>query len=171
METDEVPEGQVRLDAVAPDESAGAEQPATLAEALGDDGPGIAEEISAELSAEQPTRRSDDDETPSGADPGAEEVAIHQFEKIEGGERRGAMADLAVLSELEVTVSARLGSTQVLLRDLLSASIGSIIQLDRRVGEPVELTANGAVIAHGEIVTVDSSFGLRITSLVAEDRR
>ncbi len=170
MDSNEAPESSVVDSPIAPDEPPETGQAATLAEALGEDGPGLLDEISAEL-ADEPARRAEDDVSAPVADTGANDVAIHQFDKIEGSERRGAMADLAVLSELEVVVSARLGSTQVLLRDLLSASVGSIIQLDRRVGEPVELTANGAVIAHGEIVTVDSSFGLRITSLVAQDRR
>ncbi|BDI32764.1 hypothetical protein CCAX7_48150 [Capsulimonas corticalis] len=65
---------------------------------------------------------------------------------------------------LEVTVE--LGRTQLLIRDILDLSAGSIIELDKIAGEPVDLYANGLLVARGEVIVIDDNFGVRVTEII-----
>lgn len=70
---------------------------------------------------------------------------------------------------LEVTVE--LGRTRLLIRDILDLGAGSIIELDKIAGEPVDLYANGLLVARGEVVVIDDNFGVRVTEIItAADR-
>ena len=70
---------------------------------------------------------------------------------------------------LEVTVE--LGRTRLLIRDIMDLSAGSIIELDKIAGEPVDLFANGLLVARGEVIVIDDNFGVRITEIItARDR-
>ena len=71
---------------------------------------------------------------------------------------------------LEVTVE--LGRTRLLIRDILDLGAGSIIELDKIAGEPVDLFANGLLVARGEVVVIDDNFGVRVTEIItAADRK
>jgi flagellar motor switch protein FliN/FliY len=71
---------------------------------------------------------------------------------------------------LEITVE--LGRTRMLIKDILELTSGSIIELEKIAGEPVDLLANGLLIARGEVVVVEDSFGVRITQVItAADRK
>jgi flagellar motor switch protein FliN len=70
---------------------------------------------------------------------------------------------------LEVTVE--LGRTRLLIRDILDLAAGSIIELDKIAGEPVDLFANGMLVARGEVIVIDDNFGVRVTEIItAKDR-
>ncbi|MDR3707095.1 MAG: flagellar motor switch protein FliN [Capsulimonadaceae bacterium] len=70
---------------------------------------------------------------------------------------------------LEITVE--LGRTKLLIRDILELGVGSIIELEKMAGEPVDLLANGLLIARGEVVVIEDNFGVRITEIItAADR-
>ena len=70
---------------------------------------------------------------------------------------------------LEVTVE--LGRTRLLIRDIMDLSAGSIIELDKIAGEPVDLFANGLLVARGEVIVIDDNFGVRVTEIItARDR-
>jgi flagellar motor switch protein FliN len=73
---------------------------------------------------------------------------------------------LARLAAVEVRTAVELGATELLVRDLAALGPGSILQLDRLVGEPADLTVNGRLFARGDVVVVDDHLGLRITELV-----
>ena len=77
--------------------------------------------------------------------------------------------DLIMDVPLEITVV--LGRTKKNIRDVLSFSTGSLIQLDKLADEPVEILVNGKKVAYGEVVVVDESFGVRITSIVSSKER
>jgi len=70
-----------------------------------------------------------------------------------------------VFNRIPVTVSVELGRCQVSLKDVFELSDGAIVELDRLVGEPLDLVVNGQVIAQGEVVAVDNNYGLRITAI------
>ncbi len=65
---------------------------------------------------------------------------------------------------LEVTVE--LGRTRLLIRDIMDLSAGSIIELDKIAGEPVDLFANGMLVARGEVIVIDDNFGVRVTEII-----
>jgi flagellar motor switch protein FliN/FliY len=71
------------------------------------------------------------------------------------------------LLDVEMNVTVRFGSTQVPLRDVANFGVGSMIELDRTVDEPVELLVNNAPFARGEVVVVDGYYGVRVSELVS----
>jgi flagellar motor switch protein FliN/FliY len=68
-------------------------------------------------------------------------------------------------------VTLRFGERQLLLRDVLELSPGSVVELDRHVKEPAELLVTGRVVARGEVVIVDGNYGLRITEVAPASTR
>ena len=76
----------------------------------------------------------------------------------------GSPLDLLLDVQLEATIC--FGERQLLLRDMLSAGPGSLIELDRELQEPADLLVAGRLIARGEVVVVNGHFGLRVTELV-----
>jgi flagellar motor switch protein FliN/FliY len=78
---------------------------------------------------------------------------------------------LDLLSGVTVRLSVEVGSTFITLAELAELDIGSVVTLDRQVHEPLDICANGAPIARGEIVATDGRYGIRITELVAGNGR
>jgi flagellar motor switch protein FliM len=70
------------------------------------------------------------------------------------------------LAEAGITISVELGKTSKPVRDILSLKEGSIVELDKLAGEPVDIKANGVLIAKGEVVVIDENFGVRVTEIV-----
>ncbi|MFA4966696.1 MAG: flagellar motor switch protein FliN [Candidatus Margulisiibacteriota bacterium] len=81
-------------------------------------------------------------------------------------EGRGVQISEKALSEIPIQVSVELGHASMTLRDIVELAEGSIIELDRLAGEPLDLKVGGQVIAQGEVVAVDDNYGLRITNLL-----
>ena len=81
---------------------------------------------------------------------------------------QGQELPLDVFSNIPVNMSAELGRTEISLKEVYELTEGSIIELDRMVGEPLDLVVNGQIIAQGEVVAIDNNYGLRITSVVSK---
>jgi len=75
-------------------------------------------------------------------------------------------ANLGLVLDVELSVMLRFGERQLSLREILDLKCGSVIELDRRVDEPVELLLDGRVIARGEAAIVDGNYGLRVSEIV-----
>lgn len=86
-----------------------------------------------------------------------------------GGELHDASESLSLLYGVPLTVMAKLGQRRMSVREILSLTPNSIIELDRPAGMPIDVFANEKLIARGEIVVVNEVFGVRITELVAEE--
>lgn len=82
-----------------------------------------------------------------------------------------AKSNLGLLFDVRLEATIRFGGRQLLLRDILSLAPGSVIELDRQVGEPAELLVAGRLVARGEVVVVDGNFGLRVTELTSSSQR
>jgi flagellar motor switch protein FliN/FliY len=78
---------------------------------------------------------------------------------------------LSRLLDIPIEVNIELGKTELSIRRVLEIGPGSIIELDRTAGEPVDLVVNEKIIARGEVVVIDENFGIRITSLVSPEER
>jgi flagellar motor switch protein FliN len=76
-------------------------------------------------------------------------------------------ANLDVLMNVPLELTAELGSCSMSVADVLKLGTGSVVQLDRLAGGPVDLLVNDKLIARGEIVAIDDNFGIRITELIA----
>ncbi len=97
-------------------------------------------------------------------------VAPASFPDLGGEVIGGDVGNFSLLVEVELEVTVELGRRKLPLADLLSLTTGSVIELEKYVGEPLEVYANGRLIAEGEAVVIDEQFGIRIT-LLASDRQ
>jgi|FLOH01.1.fsa_nt_gi flagellar motor switch protein FliN/FliY len=79
--------------------------------------------------------------------------------------------DPDVLQNIPVTVSVEVGRTSIKIRDLMRLTQGSVVELDRLAGEPLDLLVNNTLIAQGEIVLVNERYGVRLTSVVPAAER
>lgn len=88
-------------------------------------------------------------------------------------ERRKAdgSPDLDVILDIPVRISMEVGSTAITIRNLLQLNQGSVIELDRLAGEPLDVLVNGTLIAHGEVVVVNDKFGIRMTDVISPSER
>lgn len=73
--------------------------------------------------------------------------------------------NLDLLMDVELAVTLRFGSRRLLLREILDLNAGAVINLDRQVPEPVDMLLDGRVVARGEIVVIDGTYGLRVTEV------
>lgn len=83
-----------------------------------------------------------------------------------GEEGQGAKIEQNTLRDIPVQAAVELGQTELTLKEILELSEGSIIELNRLAGEPLDLKVGGQLIAQGEVVAIDDYYGLRITNVV-----
>ena len=79
--------------------------------------------------------------------------------------------NLDVILDIPVNISMEVGSTEINIRNLLQLNQGSVIELDRLAGEPLDVLVNGTLIAHGEVVEVNEKFGIRLTDVISPSER
>ena len=94
-----------------------------------------------------------------------------KFPAFEDGEEERKPRNLEALMDLELVISVELGRVRMRIRDILQLGQGSIVELNKLAGEPVDLLVNGRKFAEGEVVVVDDNFGVRISSLVSPRER
>ncbi|MBS3954900.1 MAG: flagellar motor switch protein FliN [Methylomicrobium sp.] len=100
-----------------------------------------------------------------------------QFDELENmpsmGERKMSKEDieLDVILDIPVVISMEIGRAQINIRNLLQLNEGSVVELDRLAGEPMDVLVNGTLIAHGEVVVVNDKFGIRLTDVVSPSER
>ncbi len=121
------------------------------------------------------------DETKSAEteeDPWAEamdEQAESEAAGFENLEDDGVASDeeinLDVILDVPVDISMEIGRTKLSIRNLLKLNQGSVIELDRLAGEPMDVLVNGTLIAHGEVVVVNDKFGIRLTDVISPVER
>ena len=79
--------------------------------------------------------------------------------------------NIDVILDIPVTLSMEIGRTQISIRHLLQLNQGSVVELDRLAGEPLDVMVNGTLIAHGEVVVVNERFGIRLTDVISPAER
>ncbi len=79
--------------------------------------------------------------------------------------------NLDVILDVPVTISMEIGRTRINIRNLLQLTQGSVVELDRLAGEPMDVLVNGTLIAHGEVVVVNDKFGIRLTDVLSPAER
>jgi flagellar motor switch protein FliN/FliY len=102
----------------------------------------------------------------------AAEVRAAEFDNLkdEGGQP-GKDVNLDVILDVSVTLSMEVGRTRMPIRNLLQLNQGSVIELDRAAGEPLDVFVNGTLVAHGEVVVVNEKFGIRLTDVISPAER
>ncbi|WP_049629920.1 flagellar motor switch protein FliN [Cellvibrio sp. pealriver] len=91
--------------------------------------------------------------------------------KSEVSSRPAGSPDLDVILDIPVSISMEVGRTSITIRNLLQLNQGSVIELDRLAGEPLDVLVNGTLIAHGEVVVVNEKFGIRMTDVISPAER
>jgi flagellar motor switch protein FliN/FliY len=79
--------------------------------------------------------------------------------------------NMDVILDIPVTISMEIGRTRINIRNLLQLNQGSVVELDRLAGEPLDVMVNGTLIAHGEVVVVNEKYGIRLTDVISPAER
>lgn len=107
-------------------------------------------------------------EEPAGSKEASKENAL-AAPKARGQEERGeeALPNLNLLLDIPLEITAELGRTRMIIHDLLQLGQGSVIELNKLAGEPLEILVNQKLIARGEVVVVNEKFGIRLTDIIS----
>lgn len=125
-----------------------------------------------------------DTENPNAADPGSEDMdmaaAMAEIAQEEAAKGKGApsdkaeeaksAADLSAVYDIPVQVSAVLGKAHMQVSQLLKLGRGAVVELDRKVGEAIDIYVNNRLVARGEVVVVDERLGVTMTEIVKADQ-
>ena len=104
----------------------------------------------------------------------AEEAAAPaDFQNLQpdAGALNGMEGNIEMILDIPVTVSVEIGRSKINIRNLLKLNQGSVVELDRLAGEPMDVIVNGTLIAHGEVVGVNEKFGVRLTDVISAEER
>jgi flagellar motor switch protein FliN/FliY len=97
-------------------------------------------------------------------------IAVHEFQPLgDGGNGIGPARPLTLLNDVNMEVTAELGRRRMKVRDIVGLKPGSVVDLDRAAGSPVDVLVNGALVWHGEVVVVDEEFGIRVSEIVVDE--
>ena len=101
-----------------------------------------------------------------------------EFEQADSGSMQHDVAQspiedscLDVILDIPVNLSLEVGKTKISIRDLLKLNQGSVVELDRLAGEPLDVLVNGTLIAHGEVVVTNDKYGIRLTDVISASER
>jgi flagellar motor switch protein FliN len=100
-----------------------------------------------------------------------EEVAKVETQPLGHEQVQQGDVNLDVILDIPVTISMEIGRTRISIRNLLQLNQGSVIELDRLAGEPMDVLVNGTLVAHGEVVVVNEKFGIRLTDVISPAER
>ncbi len=102
-----------------------------------------------------------------------EKLAADAAPKVaeEPGSAGSKEVNLDVILDVPVTLSMEVGRTRIPIRNLLQLNQGSVVELDRAAGEPLDVFVNGTLVAHGEVVVVNDKFGIRLTDVISPAER
>lgn len=102
-----------------------------------------------------------------------QEYAKAQFQDLhpEQSLNAGGDVNLDVILDIPVNISMEIGRTKISIRNLLQLNQGSVVELDRLAGEPMDVMVNNCLVAHGEVVVVNEKFGIRLTDVISAAER
>lgn len=86
-------------------------------------------------------------------------------------ENAGTVGNINMVLDIPITVSVELGRTRMMVKELLQLGQGTVVELDKLAGEPMEILVNGSLIARGEAVVVNEKFGIKLTDIVSPSER
>ncbi len=116
-----------------------------------------------------------DQNTPEGADPqsaAAEAATLQELEQQSPAPgSAGDKLDLDMILDVTVNLAIELGQAHMSIHDLLALNQGSIVELDRLAGDPLDVRVNGTLVARGEVVVVKDKFGIMLTEIVSPEER
>ncbi|WP_298289529.1 flagellar motor switch protein FliN [Thiomonas sp.] len=143
--------------------------PDTAGGDMADWGAALAEQNAATAAAEAQPAAQPAAPAAAAAEPVIQPAPFAQLH-ADSGERAEA-TQLDLVMDIPVTLSVELGRTKIQIRELLQLAQGSVVDLDRLAGEPMDVLVNGFLIARGEVVLVNDKFGIRLTDIVSPTER
>jgi flagellar motor switch protein FliN/FliY len=93
------------------------------------------------------------------------------FDTLNEHATEGADVSLDMILDVPVTLAMEVGRTRISIRNLLQLNQGSVVELDRAAGEPLDVFVNGTLVAHGEVVVINEKFGIRLTDVISPAER
>ncbi len=108
------------------------------------------------------------------AESAAGDISAAELESLQAevsGQSGDEDVNLDVILDIPVTLSMEIGRTRISIRNLLQLNQGSVVELDRLAGSPLDVMVNGTLIAHGEVVVVNDRFGIRLTDVITPSER
>jgi len=93
------------------------------------------------------------------------------FNELKDESVPGSDVNLDVVLDIPVNLSMEIGRTRISIRNLLQLNQGSVVELERLAGEPMDVLVNGTLIARGEVVVVNEKFGIRLTDIISPAER
>jgi len=112
-----------------------------------------------------------DDRPNSGLDHPSIEVRAASFEEVSKDESAKTAMDLNFILDIPLTLSVELGRNRMLISELLQLGQGSVIELSKLAGEPMDVFINQRLIARGEVVVINEKFGIRLTDIISPAER
>jgi len=100
-----------------------------------------------------------------------QDVRPPAFTELSDDNGSAGARDINFLLDIPLVVMIEIGRTKMFIKDLLQLGQGSVIELDKMVGEPMEVFVNGKLIARGEVVVINEKFGIRLTDIVSPVER
>ncbi|RDH87196.1 MAG: flagellar motor switch protein FliN [endosymbiont of Escarpia spicata] len=101
----------------------------------------------------------------------ADAAKTAEFEVLKEDGSKDDSVNLDAILDVPVVISMEIGRTKINIRNLLQLNQGSVVELDRLAGEPMDVLVNGTLIAQGEVVVVNEKFGLRLTDIISPSER
>lgn len=95
------------------------------------------------------------------------DAAAAQFDQLEAEDISNGDVKIDAILDVPVTIAMEIGRSRINIRNLLQLNQGSVVELDRLAGEPMDVLVNGTLIAQGEVVVVNEKFGIRLTDIVS----
>ncbi|NPA39277.1 MAG: flagellar motor switch protein FliN [Thermodesulfobacteria bacterium] len=118
-----------------------------------------------------PTQESSSTPAPSSAQKESVPTQPANLQELTPSQETGIHPELDFILDIPLEVTVEIGRTKMMIRELLKLNQGSIIELEKFVGEPVEVLVNGKLMAKGEVVVVNDRFGVRITEIISAKER
>ncbi len=100
-----------------------------------------------------------------------ENVEEHDFKNLQADGNQGDLRGIEFLLDIPVEITVQLGTTMMMIKELLQLGQGSVIELEKLAGEPMEILANRKLVAMGEVVVVNEKFGVRLTDIASPSER
>ena len=149
--------------------AAGADE-AESSGAASDENGGASDESGAAGDTEQDT---DSDSAPEAEAQSSADSPVRavEFGQLDSSAEGGARSGVELILDVQMQVAVELGRASMRVRDLLALGPGSVVELEKQSGEPVEVLVNNKMVARGEVVVIDENFGVRITEIINAKER
>jgi len=100
--------------------------------------------------------------------PSASQPQDISYTPLSDSKQPGTTSEISLIKDIPLEITVELGRTRKSIQDILDFGLGTVVELNRLAGEPVDLMANGKIIAKGEVVVIDENFALRITEIISK---